>query len=113
MKNGLIYAVAVLLLIGIAYFYFPIYKPSCASQRHAAPRASPSSPSVALDQKLPLIAAADSDFAFDAAGMNALLARAQKGDASAQYRIGRNYFYNIGLKRDQDQGTAWLCKAAL
>ena len=38
--------------------------------------------------------------------------RAEQGDASAQYGLGRLYFFGLGVQPDFEQGVTWFRKAA-
>lgn len=42
-----------------------------------------------------------------------LMPLAQKGDAEAQYALGYQFFYGLGVKRDRTQGYFWLQQSAL
>jgi TPR repeat protein len=47
-----------------------------------------------------------------AAAAKELRPLAERGDAEAQYRIGRMYEFGAGYTQDKAQGIAWLTKAA-
>lgn len=42
----------------------------------------------------------------------ALVQKAQNGDAEAQYSLGNCYFYGFGVAKDQREAVKWLRKAA-
>ncbi len=42
-----------------------------------------------------------------------LMPLAQHGDAEAQYTIGYQFFYGLGVKRDRTQGYFWMQKSAV
>ena len=50
-------------------------------------------------------AAADAAFALDCS-------MAENGDPVAAYRLGRRYFFGLGVARDRRQGVAWMAAAA-
>ena len=50
-------------------------------------------------------AAADAAVALDCS-------QAENGDAVAAYRLGRRYFFGIGVGRDRRQGVAWMAASA-
>ena len=47
-----------------------------------------------------------------AADLNVLIAKANTGDADAQYKLGTMYSNGDGVERDPDQAFAWFQKAA-
>jgi TPR repeat protein len=42
-----------------------------------------------------------------------LMPLAQKGDAEAQYALGYQFFYGLGVKRDKTQGFFWMQQSAI
>jgi len=46
------------------------------------------------------------------AGVQGLLARAKKGDASAQLDLGQTYYYGWGVRKNYEESTKWIRRAA-
>jgi septal ring-binding cell division protein DamX len=46
-----------------------------------------------------------------ALGLNELQAKAQEGDADAQYTLGYRYYYGIGVKQNMKTSVAWFRQA--
>jgi TPR repeat protein len=42
-----------------------------------------------------------------------LMPLAQDGDAEAQYALGYQFFYGLGVKRDKTQGFFWMQQSAI
>ena len=38
---------------------------------------------------------------------------AQEGDAEAQYALGYQFFYGLGVKRDKNQALFWMQQSAI